>query len=238
MGALRAAELDVFGMQGVGRVYELVAEGVLDDDDVAVVHAPAEFDHQCLSTAMVNIRETLLAAAGAGVIDEPFAAELIGLQKNRFYPHRSQASIPADADELRPGSGAALGTWLDQHFIDQKYIDALELVHRMAALFATPAPAGKRPSMERTTFFEQMVREEAALSAEGSISGFAHPVIEELQLQPAAYRAMAERATRRRSRENSQCGQVSNLTRISSMQRQTGSAVSLACSNHQSSMTG
>ena len=40
MGALRAAELDAFGMRGVGTVYRAYADGVLEDDDeVAVAHA-------------------------------------------------------------------------------------------------------------------------------------------------------------------------------------------------------
>src|SRR5437763_12688169 len=43
MGALRAAELDVFGMVGVGEIFEAYRDGVLEDDDeVAVAHAYAE----------------------------------------------------------------------------------------------------------------------------------------------------------------------------------------------------
>jgi hypothetical protein len=32
-GALRAAELDAFGMRGVGRIYEWFRDGILEDDD-------------------------------------------------------------------------------------------------------------------------------------------------------------------------------------------------------------
>src|SRR5262249_40432572 len=51
MGALRAAELDVFGMRGIGRVFQAYRDGQLspfeaepfeDDDEVAVVHGPPE----------------------------------------------------------------------------------------------------------------------------------------------------------------------------------------------------
>ena len=42
MGALRAAELDEFGMRGIGEVYRAYADGTLEDDDeVAVAHADA-----------------------------------------------------------------------------------------------------------------------------------------------------------------------------------------------------
>ena len=47
MGALRAAELHVFGMVGVGRVFELFRDGLLEDDDeVAVAHGPADSGYQ------------------------------------------------------------------------------------------------------------------------------------------------------------------------------------------------
>ena len=69
MGALRAAELAAFGMEGVGAIFEAFREGVLEDDDeVAVIHGPAEFGYPVLSEAMVNIRRTLSDAA----LEQPF----------------------------------------------------------------------------------------------------------------------------------------------------------------------
>src|SRR5262245_35033808 len=59
MGALRAAELAQFGMEGVGEVYEAFRRGEIEDDDeVAVAHAHAEQGYRALSEAMVNIRAT------------------------------------------------------------------------------------------------------------------------------------------------------------------------------------
>ena len=63
MGALRAAELDRFGMRGVGDVYRAYADGVLEDDDeVAVAHADAEHGFRALSDSMVDVRATLETA--------------------------------------------------------------------------------------------------------------------------------------------------------------------------------
>lgn len=40
---LRAAELHSFGMEGVGRILESYRDGILtDDDEVALVHGPAD----------------------------------------------------------------------------------------------------------------------------------------------------------------------------------------------------
>ena len=59
IGALRAAELDVFGMRGIGRIYEDFRDGVLEDDDeVAVLHGPEELGYPPVTEAMVNIRAT------------------------------------------------------------------------------------------------------------------------------------------------------------------------------------
>jgi len=66
MGALRAVELEAFGMEGVGAVYEAFRSGELEDDDeVAVVHGPAETGYLSVSEAMVNIRFTLARAQDA-----------------------------------------------------------------------------------------------------------------------------------------------------------------------------
>ncbi len=63
IGALRAAELFPFGMEGVGTVFELYRDGILEDDDeVAVAHGPADMGYLACSEAMVNIRQTLRKA--------------------------------------------------------------------------------------------------------------------------------------------------------------------------------
>ncbi|MBV5331336.1 tfuA protein, partial [bacterium] len=78
MGALRAAELHVFGMVGIGRVFadyrDLIHE---DDDEVAVIHGPAELGYPALSEAMVNIRATIAQAVVERVLTTEEAAEWI-----------------------------------------------------------------------------------------------------------------------------------------------------------------
>src|SRR5258707_11235944 len=60
IGALRAAELYPFGMNGVGRIFAAYRDGILtDDDEVAVLHGPEELGYPALTEAMVNIRATL-----------------------------------------------------------------------------------------------------------------------------------------------------------------------------------
>src|SRR6478672_6283953 len=74
-GALRAAELDAFGMRGIGRVYEAFRDGVLEDDDeVAVLHGPQELGYPPLTEALVNIRATVATAVQQDVIAPEIAA--------------------------------------------------------------------------------------------------------------------------------------------------------------------
>ena len=54
MGALRAAELDTYGMTGIGAIYEAYRDGVYEDDDeVAVLHGPAETGHVAVTVPTV-----------------------------------------------------------------------------------------------------------------------------------------------------------------------------------------
>src|SRR5215510_3414244 len=86
MGALRAAELAAFGMEGVGTVFELYRDGVLEDDDeVAIAHGPAETGFVAASEAMVNIRQTLRRAELLGVISASLGAALEKIAKDLFY---------------------------------------------------------------------------------------------------------------------------------------------------------
>lgn len=141
MGALRAAELEAFGMTGIGRIFEAFRNGRFapfeepfeDDDEVAVSHGPAEAGFLS-SEAMVNIRATLAAAAQAGVIDDNTRDRLAAFGKQLFYKQRSWATLLRRAahDGCAPEPLAALRDWLPEGRIDQKRADAAALMHWLA----------------------------------------------------------------------------------------------------------
>ena len=143
MGALRAAELAPFGMIGVGRIFEAYARGVFppfdsepfeDDDEVAVVHGPAEAGWMA-TEAMVNIRATLAAAAEAGVVEVSLRDRLTAAAKAMFYKDRSWATLlhRAGADGTDANALARLRAWLPGGRIDQKRLDAVALLQRLGA---------------------------------------------------------------------------------------------------------
>ena len=132
MGALRAAELDVFGMIGVGEIYRAYRSGELvADDEVAVAHLPAEFGYRATSDALVNLRDGLASAAAERVISTRTRDWLIELARERFYRERSWTQLLADA--RAEGVGAreldALARWPKP---DRKASDARELLALLA----------------------------------------------------------------------------------------------------------
>lgn len=92
MGALRASELDVHGMIGIGKVYEWYRDGVIEsDDEVAVSTNPDTFEP--ISVPLVNIRETLKDAFASGLLSEEEYDGLLELSINTYYPDRSYLGL-------------------------------------------------------------------------------------------------------------------------------------------------
>jgi hypothetical protein len=160
MGALRAAELERFGMTGVGSVFEDFRDGILsDDDEVAVAHGPAEAAYLVGSEAMVNIRATLMEALRAGVITAALGDRLIGISKDTFYPRRTWERLldEAEATGAPPGELRLLAEWLPRGRVDRKRLDAVAMLRRIA----DDRAAGRRPPevafrFNSTTMWEEL----------------------------------------------------------------------------------
>ena len=134
MGALRAAELDVFGMIGVGQVYESFSSGKLEDDDeVAIVHDPADNGYTPRSDAMVNLRATFAAAVRAGALRAEEATALVATGKALFYADRSVHDVLEGTHGMADDRKRALTEWIREHgIVDQKRSDAFALIDRTA----------------------------------------------------------------------------------------------------------
>jgi hypothetical protein len=143
IGALRAAELDAFGMRGIGDIYEAFRDGVLEDDDeVAVLHGPEELGYPPLTEAMVNIRATFAEVVRCGVLPPEMAARLTAIAKALFYKKRTyEAMFEAAAASGLPASPLCdLNEWLPASRIDQKRRDAEALLDAVRAHLAAGAP--------------------------------------------------------------------------------------------------
>jgi TfuA protein len=99
MGALRASELDVYGMEGIGKIYLAYKGGQLvSDDEVALVFDP--FSYEPGSEPLVNIRFNLDLARQMGVISDSCKDQLFRSAQARYFPDRSYERMLSDAANL------------------------------------------------------------------------------------------------------------------------------------------
>ena len=188
MGALRAAELHSFGMRGVGRIFEAFRDGVLEDDDeVAVLHGPAEIGYLAASEPMVNIRETLALAQTKGVLKSGSRRLLENLAKSLFFGERNWSELLAAAasNGVAEAEVAAMRDWLPIGRVDRKRLDALAM---LAAMQEPAADAPMRPSFhfEWTFLWDQFIARSA--DAAGFSSPSAQRILDELRIEgPDAY---------------------------------------------------
>lgn len=92
IGALRAVELEKFGMIGVGKIFELFKNGKLDaDDEVAVTFSPDLYHIQ--SEAMIDIRYNLFLSWRKGIIDKETRDAITLVAKSTYFPFRTYQNI-------------------------------------------------------------------------------------------------------------------------------------------------
>ena len=162
MGALRAAELEAFGMIGVGRVFAAYRRGNLtDDDEVAVAHLPGDRGYAAASTAMVELRAGLALARRRGAISAAAHDRLIALGKARFYRERSWEQLLADGRAAGvPVRRLAALVAREGRRLDVKAADARALLRRLAR---EPEARPPRPRWRLAeTFFWRRLNEEIA----------------------------------------------------------------------------
>lgn len=159
LGALRAVELGRHGMVGVGRVFERFRSGELDgDDEVALLHAPAERAWRPLTVALVELREAVEMLAREGVLDPGAGAGLVAAVKALAFSDRSPERVRALAAESMPTAAVeVLARRLEAPGV--KWRDALEALELASTEPARPArpPAeeGRAPETEFSVWFKE-----------------------------------------------------------------------------------
>jgi hypothetical protein len=169
MGAIRAAECDVFGMIGVGAVYRDYAEGALTcDDEVALVHGDASAGWSAQTLPLVNVRATFARAVESGRIDERTASVVIEAAKGLWFPERTDVRILEAARDLDPGADlAAAADVLAQEYVDVKRADAVALLEAIAA--GEPVEPRRPPLAVYSGMFASLRDRERRLGADGEL---------------------------------------------------------------------
>ena len=156
MGALRACELDRFGMVGVGVIYQAYRGGrLVGDDEVALVHATARLGWAPLSVPMVEMRATLVRGCRAGLLSPRLARRL---RQHLHAIHYEERDWPAMEDrclDLGLGDRASFRAIAAGH-VRLKRSDALSCLRvARSAEIARPAAVPPPP----TVFIRRLARE-------------------------------------------------------------------------------
>lgn len=124
MGALRAAELHTMGVRGVGRIFEMYAEGlVVSDDEVAIAFDPES--ERATSEPLVNVRCALGKAVLDGLLASADADVILAVGRELPYVDRTYTTILRRAGERLGRDFSGVRASLVTH--DQKRLDALAL---------------------------------------------------------------------------------------------------------------
>jgi hypothetical protein len=194
MGALRAAELEPFGMEGVGRIFERFRSGEWEaDDEVAVLHGTAEDGFRVMSDALASLRLALEDAREAGIIQRATEVAMVAAAKAQFYAERSWASLFAHGERLDIGSSelANLRRFVAQERPDAKRADALAVLARVRDRLDRDEPfAPPDFDFEATDYWEHLIARHRSIGG-SSDSGLSHDDLRRhVRFQPGGAEAM------------------------------------------------
>lgn len=88
MGALRASELDIFGMEGIGWIYRRFKKrSVRYDDDVAMLYSP--FNQAALTVPQVNVEYWIEQLKAAGLLTQKQCKTIGKKSRQVFFKDRT-----------------------------------------------------------------------------------------------------------------------------------------------------
>jgi len=168
MGALRAAETARYGTLGAGEIFRQYAEGTLtDDDEVALVHGPSDSGYRKFSEPMVNVRATFARAVEQGVVAADALPAMLAAAKAIHFTERTwpaiYAALPGDVDGLK--------RFVASSYVDQKKLDALDLLRTVndIASGVRPKPEPVAFDFNFTTMFSALYHRDRTVESEGTV---------------------------------------------------------------------
>lgn len=130
MGALRASELDRYGMIGVGQIYKWYKDGTLNsDDEVALSFDSEEFIP--ISEPLINIRETIKKALEERIITKIESELILESAKKLYFPDRRWNKI-IELTEKKIGKDLSkFSKFIENSRVDVKKQDAILLLKKI-----------------------------------------------------------------------------------------------------------
>jgi TfuA protein len=132
LGALRAVELKKFGMIGIGKIFNLYLNGIIDSDDEVAVTFTGYTGYK--SEALIDIRYNLFLAYKNKLIDKGTKNIILKIAKRTYFPYRTYNDILNKSKQVLPQKKKQLEDL--EEFVSKKRIslkerDAIELLNRI-----------------------------------------------------------------------------------------------------------
>ena len=140
MGALRALELEPYGMIGLGTVFEWYRSGRIEgDDEVALLHGVAEMDYRPLTLPLVDVRYVLAQLNSMGMVTPAQEAGIVSGFKCMGHETRTPSSL-AMLVRAEGADVAAVCDQLSDREQSLKAQDARLALQVLAGRLPVPAP--------------------------------------------------------------------------------------------------
>lgn len=138
MGALRAAEMDMYGMEGVGRIYNWFRNGtVTRDDDVALMFGRVDdLSYRATTVPMVNVMWATREFKRLGLMSPQSRRRMSFAARRMHWSERTWADV-CELAGLEERERETVRRWARDPDNDLKRLDARCVVERTTA----PAPA-------------------------------------------------------------------------------------------------
>lgn len=127
MGALRASELDDFGMIGIGYVYNQYKKGVIEsDDDVAVTINPINLEQ--LSEPLVSMEYNFKRMVDKDIISKKEFSKLLEAAKSIYYPKRTYNRVFNNVN-IEKDKIDKINKFLNENGVNIKRQDAIDVIN-------------------------------------------------------------------------------------------------------------
>jgi hypothetical protein len=126
LGALRAVELGKYGMIGIGKIFRLFRDGILDSDDEVAVTFTDYMNYK--SEALIDIRYNLFLAQKYKIIDNMTRRSILKIAKQTYFPYRTYEDILDKCKLKYPEIHSQLESFRDYVLNNKKSLKEMDAV--------------------------------------------------------------------------------------------------------------
>ena len=135
LGALRAVELGKYGMIGIGKIFRLFRDGILESDDEVAVTFTDYTNYK--SEALIDIRYNLFLAQKYNIIDSSTGRSILKVSKQTYFPYRTYEDILDKCKSKYPEINSKIESFRDYILNNRKSLkerDAVRLLKHIKSI--------------------------------------------------------------------------------------------------------